>query len=99
MLKSMRASVVSFTLYFLWLSSAFTAWAQSDRGTITGTVTDSTGAVLVGLSLTAVDLATGLRTKATTGPSGTYTILLLSAGTYQVIAELAKFKAHVHENV
>jgi hypothetical protein len=99
MLKSMRASVVSITLGFLWLSSVFTAWAQSDRGTITGTVTDATGAVLVGVSLTASDLATSLTSKTTSGPSGTYAIPLLPAGTYRVTSEINGFKTHIRDNV
>src|SRR2546429_5435438 len=98
MLKSTRTTV-SLGLFFLWLGPLFTTWAQSDRGTITGTVTDGTGAVLVGVSLTAVDVATGVRSKTTSGQSGTYTIPLLPAGTYQVISELVSFKTHVRDKV
>jgi len=93
----MRTAIVS--LCFLWLSPLPTGWAQSDRGTITGTVADVTGAVLVGASLTAVNASTGVKSKMVSGESGAYTIPLLPAGTYQVIAELAKFKAHVHDKV
>jgi Carboxypeptidase regulatory-like domain/TonB dependent receptor len=99
MLKSMRVSVVSFTLCFLLLNPVSSTWAQSDRGTLTGTVTDRTGAVLVGVSLTAVDEATRLRSKATSGPSGTYTIPLLPVGTYRVTSEIKGFKTHIGANV
>src|SRR5438874_214260 len=98
MLKPTRTTV-PLGLLFLWAGPLFTAWAQSDRGTITGTVTDGTGAVLVGVSLTAVDMATGVRSKTTSGQSGTYTIPLLPAGIYQVISELASFKTHVRGKV
>ena len=74
------------------LSSADLLWAQSDRGTITGTVTDPSGAVIVGATVTATNTATGVSTKVTTGSNGTFTIPLLQAGSYEVSAEQSGFK-------
>jgi carboxypeptidase family protein len=100
MMKSVPAPVVPFTLCFLWvLGLVFNAWAQSDRGTVTGTLTDASGAVLVGVSLAAVDVATGLKSKTISGESGAYTIPLLPVGTYRVTSEMDGFKTHVSDNV
>ena len=73
--------------------------AQSDRGTITGTATDQTGAALVGVSVTVKNTETGVTSTTTTGPSGAYTISLLPTGTFQVTFELARFKTSLHDKV
>ena len=69
--------------------------AQSDRGTITGTVSDPTGAAMVGVSVTATNTGTGINSNTTTGPNGSYTITLLPVGIYQVNAEHPRFKKFV----
>ncbi len=70
-------------------------WAQSDRGIITGTVTDQSGAVMAGVPVTATNTLTGVATKTTSGPGGAYTIPLLRVGTYDVVAESKGFKRYV----
>src|SRR5213592_2131249 len=52
--------------------------AQTDRGTITGTVTDPSGAVIVGAIVTATNTATRVSAETTTTTSGKYTIPALS---------------------
>jgi hypothetical protein len=74
-------------------------WAQSDRGSITGTVSDPSGAAIAGASVTAANAATGVSTRTSTDSTGTYTIPLLPPGTYQVTAERAGFKTYVHSGV
>ena len=98
-LRAAKATVVSIAVCLLGLSGVFTAWAQIDRGTLAGTVTDRTGAVLVGVSLTAVDVATGVKSKITSGPSGAFAIPVLPPGTYRVTSEIKGFKTHVLDNV
>ena len=80
-------------------SSAHSLWAQSDRGVITGTVTDPSGAVITGASVTAINSATSVSTRTSTGSNGTYTIPLLPPGMYQVTAEHAGFKTYLHDRV
>src|SRR6201993_605930 len=58
--------------------------AQTVTGNITGTVTDPSGAILVGANVTATNTATGIQTQATTNDSGVYTIRFLPIGQYQV---------------
>ncbi len=57
-------------------------WAQSDRATITGRVTDSTGAVIPNVHVTATQSATNAQTSVTTNNHGLYTVLNLPIGEY-----------------
>src|SRR4051794_11984342 len=58
------------------------AAAQTTYAAITGTVTDSTGAVLKGAAVTATNVETGVTTKATTNSDGVYTVPQLREGPY-----------------
>lgn len=58
--------------------------AQVDRGTITGTVTDASGAVIGAVQITATQTATGVAWKATSNNLGFYSLLNLPIGTYTV---------------
>ena len=73
--------------------------AQSGRGTITGTVQDSTGALVPGAEVTIINKANGTEVKATTTSTGVYRAPYLEPGTYQVTAILKGFKAAVRDNV
>jgi hypothetical protein len=58
------------------------AFAQSDRASITGTVTDQSGAVIAGVEVTATHVATNTATSVNTNGQGLYTILNLPNGQY-----------------
>jgi hypothetical protein len=77
MLNFRRLARVVLGLWLLYLGTVCPVWAQSDRGAITGTVVDSSGAVVVGVTVTATSSATGVSTKAVTGSNGNYTVPLL----------------------
>src|SRR6202521_4043140 len=66
-----------------------TAWAQSFRGSIRGTVTDPSGSVITGAKVVAKNIGTGLQREATTGQDGAYVLAELPAGEYTVRAESA----------
>ncbi|HEX8720365.1 MAG TPA: carboxypeptidase regulatory-like domain-containing protein [Pyrinomonadaceae bacterium] len=68
------------------------ASAQSNKGTITGTVTDPAGAVVKDAKVTATNTATGEARTATTSDDGTYTIPALEPGVYTVRIEAAGFQ-------
>ena len=77
----------------LWLTLMCTvAFAQVQNGVFTGTVTESTGAVVPGAKLTITNVDTGLTTTATTSGAGTYTSPALPPGTYKVSVEASGFK-------
>ncbi|HEX3435223.1 MAG TPA: TonB-dependent receptor, partial [Pseudacidobacterium sp.] len=67
------------------------AFAQTVTGNITGTVTDSSGAVVVGATVTAHNVATGVDTPVTTNDAGLYIIRFLPIGQYQVTVEANGF--------
>ncbi len=66
--------------------------AQEFRGSVRGTVTDSTGAVLPGVTVTVTNIETKIAQTAVTDGEGRYQLLYLNPGTYSVTAELSGFK-------
>src|SRR5258706_636599 len=73
--------------------------AQTDRGVITGTVKDATGAVVPGAKVTAVYLDTRTDYKTTTTASGDFTVPSLPVGTYRLRIEGQGFKTYIRDNV
>lgn len=82
-------------LFGLVLLTAMLAGAQTITGSITGTVTDSTGAIAPKVKVTATNIATSVNTTAETTSAGIYNLLFLPAGNYTVTAELQGFKKTV----
>ena len=76
----------------LFLVCAMPVPAQSDRGTITGTVTDQSGAAVPNAKVTATSLNTGEVREATTSDEGTYTLPEVKADTYRLVVEAQGFK-------
>jgi hypothetical protein len=68
------------------------AFAQVDRATITGTIKDSAGAVMPGATVTVTNVATGVAATQTTTETGSYLLVNLIPGRYQVDVELSGFK-------
>lgn len=66
--------------------------AQQGRGTIFGTVTDATGAVLPGATITITNTATNLDTTTVTNESGYYSVPNLLVGSYAVAVTKEGFK-------
>ena len=69
--------------------------AQQYSGTITGTVTDASGAAVADATVTVVNNATNATSKATTSNSGVYTVPQLPVGTYTVNVQKQGFKEFV----
>src|SRR6266403_398328 len=85
--------VVCLAAVLLPFSSAITA--QTFRGTILGTVTDSTGASIAGAAVAVKNVNTGLSRTVTTSDDGTYSVPELPIGTYSVTVEKAGFRQGV----
>lgn len=79
--------------------AAAVLFAQTDRGLITGTVKDATGAVVPGAQVTATHVATNNNYKANTTSSGDFTVPSLPVGAYKLRIESQGFKTHVLENI
>ncbi len=75
------------------------AWTQEARGAIVGRVTDSTGAVIPGVSVKITNIATGVTTPAETNAQGNYLAPYLIPGTYRITAEKAGFKSFLREGI
>jgi hypothetical protein len=73
--------------------------AQADRGVITGTVTDKSGAVVPGAAVTAIRVDTNTTYKTNTTASGDFTVPSLPVGTYQVRVESPGFRTHVRDKI
>ena len=71
-----------------WVSSAV---GQTVTGSITGEVTDPSGAVVVGANVTAINEATSFKASGKTNASGVYTIRFLPVGRYELTIEAAGF--------
>ena len=75
------------------------ASAQSTGGRIIGRVSDSTGAVVSGVTITLVNDATGVSRDTKTNETGDYTFIEVTPATYHVEYTLQGFKKDVHTNV
>ncbi|MEZ5352531.1 MAG: TonB-dependent receptor [Bryobacteraceae bacterium] len=80
------------------LSSA-AALAQIGTSTLTGRVTDTTGAIVPGVQVTVVQTTTNFTQKTVTNEEGLYRVLSLQPGIYRVSFETQGFKKAVRENV
>jgi hypothetical protein len=73
--------------------------AQVDTGSISGTVTDASGAVLKGAAVTLTNEGTGAELTTTTGDSGTYTFSPVRIGNYTVSASSQGFQTTTQKNL
>jgi hypothetical protein len=81
------------------LAVAATTFAQSDRGTITGTVADSTGAVVANAALKVRNTETGAVYPTATSATGNYTLAQLPAGQYEMTVEVPGFKTFIRRGL
>src|SRR5688500_15342920 len=72
---------------------------QIITGSIVGTVKDTTGAVLPGVSIVVKNLERNQVRNALTNETGTYSIPLLPFGKYKVTAEFTSFKSQVKTGI
>jgi hypothetical protein len=74
-------------------------FAQSDRGTITGTVTDQTGAAVPSATVVLKSDATGADYKSVTTQAGDYTVPSLPAGVYHLTVAVPGFKTYHQDGI
>src|SRR5499427_192765 len=74
-------------------------FAQSSNATVSGTVSDATGAVLPGVTITATNNATGIVTTALSNDSGVYNFASLLPGVYKISGELPGFQIQTYTDV
>jgi hypothetical protein len=91
-------NLVSISLVFVLLAAA-SLMAQTFRGTILGTVTDASGAVISGAKVTVKNEGTGLERTTDTSADGSYTLPELPIGTYTVTVTQPNFETFVTTGV
>ena len=93
--------LVCFTLGMgMLLTFQRSVYAQGQvQANVTGQVTDQSGAAVPGVTIVALNVATGQNWSATTDTSGHYYIAQLPVGTYRVTAEHPGFEKQVIDNV
>src|SRR6185369_6644489 len=94
--KSQNFFVSIFIVLFCSLPAGL---AQVLYGTMTGTVTDTSGAVVAGAQVTALEVQTGVRQSDTTDASGNYRFTTLLPGTYKVRISAQGFGAQETSDV
>jgi hypothetical protein len=82
---------------FLFLIGA--AFGQTDRGTITGTVSDPTGAVVANAPIQVKNTQTGTVYTGATSATGNYTFPQLPPGTYEMTVAVPGFKNFIRQNI
>lgn len=93
-LQSLRLGLVLMALVAL-LCGANAAWGQDVTATITGTVTDPSGAPIVGATVTAHDPERGTNWTSVTNDAGLYNIIRIPVGTYELRVENKGFQTSV----
>jgi len=71
------------------------AWGQGATGTISGTITDASGAAVNGAKVTATDTGTGAKSTATSNETGSYRFVDLPTGMYTITVEATGFRKTV----
>jgi Carboxypeptidase regulatory-like domain len=100
MIRRVRSVVQALCLIALAIATiSATAFAQSVSGTILGTVTDDTGAVVAGAKVTIVNEGTGLTRAVVADTRGEYTAPSLPTGHYTVTSEMSGFKTVALSNI
>ncbi len=85
-----RHNFICFLLSFFLLASVL--FAQRDLGTVSGTITDASGAAVPNARITIANDATGVATNSQTNDAGSYTIPALIPGTYTLTVEESGFQ-------
>src|SRR5215510_10370896 len=88
--RSVLCSALSLTLWVA--TNTQPAQAQLGTATISGNVTDSSGAVVVGATVSVVNNGTGFRRQTVSGDQGQYNLPGLTPGSYNLTVEFPGFR-------
>ena len=87
--------VVCCLIVFLWICSSPAMGQSSSTGTVTGTVTDASGAAVPDATVSLIDASTGGARPSTTNDKGLYIFPYVNPGTYSVKVSKQGFKTTV----
>src|SRR5881409_24679 len=91
-----RLTTAGLLFCFVVFSSAL---AQTTNATLGGTVSDSTGALIPGVTVRTTNIQTGIASTSTTNETGAYNFPSLETGVYKVSAELSGFQTQSYNDV
>ena len=83
----------------VFLSIPTGAFAQTDTGSIVGTVTDPSGGAVAGTTMTLKNAASGVTRTVTTNVDGSYQFVAVIPGVYSVQASAPNFESAIHTNI
>ncbi len=84
---------------FLIVALGVTAFAQAGRGGVSGVVTDASGAVVPGATVTLTNSETGVTLSTVTTGAGLYSFVSLTPAIYQITVKHSNFETAVQNNV
>jgi hypothetical protein len=89
----------AFVMFLLvgWLASP--AFSQNVNASISGTVEDPTHALIPGVSITAENIDTGIKTTTVSNEVGVYNLVSIQPGLYKLNAELPGFEVYTYTNI
>ena len=93
----MTRIVRSISLFVIMTLISVWAFGQAESGAINGIVTDKTGAVVVGATVTATSIDTGLVRTTTTKSAGEYAITNLPPKLYNITIEAKGFRKYTQQ--
>src|ERR1051325_11272829 len=96
--QSMRSHVVAGLAFAVFLSSQ-PGQSQESRAVVVGRVTDSSGAVITGATVTFTNIETGVAVRTATNAEGNYFSSFLIPGSYRITGEKAGFKNLVRSGI
>src|SRR5215831_17918756 len=94
-MKRIEFAIASVLLALVWVPAAF----GQINAVVGGTVSDSSGALIPGVEVSARNIATGIVTTRITNEAGNYDFPSLQPGTYTVSAALSGFQTATYNNV
>ena len=86
-------------MFIVLCCASVLCFAQTDRGSVSGTVTDPTGAVVTGAKVTITNTAMGTQSSTVTSGTGNYTIPQVFAGDYSVTVVATGFTTLVRSGI
>ena len=99
MRQAKRGCAVVVLLLCVAFFTTIPVFGQAVNGTLLGTLTDSSGAVVAGAQITVTEVQTGIPHTTTSNASGNYVFPDLPPGSYNVTSEAHGFKKETRTNV
>ncbi len=87
------------SLVAIVLSIPLALFSQEFRGTMTGSITDATGALIAGAKVTVSETQTGAKVETVSDSAGQYTAPFLAPGDYQIAVRMTGFKEFIRKGV